>query len=87
MLISLGRHKRRRLGQCKPAQLDGLEPHQQFAEFCARRDKHVVFLVMTEGLRDADDALDARSGAAPCGSTPAAHNTHRRHCTSVAVVA
>lgn len=41
------------------------------ADFRVRRDKRATFLAMADGLRDADNALDARSGLAAASMPPA----------------
>ena len=43
------------------------------ADFRVRRDKRATFLAMAEGLRDADNALDARSGSAGANMPLAEH--------------
>jgi hypothetical protein len=41
------------------------------ADFRVRRDQHAKFLAMAQGLRGADNALDARSSSAMASVPPA----------------
>ncbi len=51
------------------------------ADFRVRRDKRATFLAMAAGLRDADNALDARSGSAAAGR-PSAMQVRISHRSS-----